>query len=77
MNSTKRCSYLDVRLVAPPGELLNITSCLILAHWPLGVKTTHTLVTMLGTPPNGEVIIRSVKVRSDYEIIGKFKPPHC
>ena len=36
MNSTKQCSC----LVLPPGELhRNITLCLILAHWPYGMKT--------------------------------------
>jgi len=31
-------SFLDVQLVPPPGELLlNITSCLILVHWPNGM----------------------------------------
>jgi len=34
MNLTKHSSCLDVQLVPPPDELLNITSCLILVHWP-------------------------------------------
>ena len=41
MNSTTQYTILtDVQLVPQPGELLrNITSCLILAHLPHGMKT--------------------------------------
>jgi len=40
MFCNKHWSSIDVQLVQPPGELLlNITSCLILAHWPHDIKT--------------------------------------
>jgi len=40
-NSTKQYSFPGVKPVPPPGELLlNIASCLILAHWPHGYGPT-------------------------------------
>jgi len=43
----KRCTAivltLDVQPLPPSGKILNITLCLILAHWPHGVKTRRRL----------------------------------